>query len=89
MPGGTLLAWDTVDTVRSFDNSWTPPTGGSQVALAFACDNPADVDKWHADLVAAGYRDHLSPFDTAWGQRYAIVDDPDGNHVDLFAALPD
>ena len=28
------------------------------------------------------------PFDAFWGQRYATVRDPDGNAVDLFAALP-
>ena len=28
----------------------------------------------------------LAPFDAPWGQRYAMVRDPDGNGVDLFAA---
>ena len=28
------------------------------------------------------------PWDAFWGQRYAIVTDPDGNHVELFAPLP-
>ena len=31
---------------------------------------------------------HLAPWDAFWGQRYAVVLDPDGNHVDLFAPLP-
>ncbi len=39
-------------------------------------------------LVADGYENHLDPFDAFWGQRYASVRDPDGNAVDLFAALP-
>jgi uncharacterized glyoxalase superfamily protein PhnB len=30
----------------------------------------------------------LAPWDAFWGQRYATVLDPDGNSVDLFAALP-
>jgi len=29
------------------------------------------------------------PWDAFWGQRYAIVRDPDGNGVDLFAPLAD
>jgi catechol 2,3-dioxygenase-like lactoylglutathione lyase family enzyme len=87
LPGGTRLMIDTQDTVRSYNPSWTPPSGGHGVSLAFACDDPADVDATHDSLVAAGHRSHLAPWDAPWGQRYAIVLDPDGNPVDLFAAL--
>jgi uncharacterized glyoxalase superfamily protein PhnB len=38
------------------------------------------------DLAAAAYKGHLAPFDAFWGQRYATVLDPDGNHVDLYAS---
>src|SRR5689334_21195540 len=38
-----------------------------------------------AELVAAGYHSELAPFDAFWGQRYAVVHDPDGNGVDLSA----
>ncbi|GGO11096.1 glyoxalase [Microbispora rosea subsp. aerata] len=88
LPGGLRLAWDTIDTIRSFDPSWSPATGGPRVALAFRCDTPEEVDRLYADLVAAGYEGHLKPWDAFWGQRYAVVHDPDGNGVDLFAALP-
>jgi len=87
LPGGLRIAWDTVDTVRSFDPGWTPPSGGHRVALAFACDDAADVDATFRELVDAGYAGHKEPWDAFWGQRYAIVLDPDGNSVDLFAAL--
>jgi uncharacterized glyoxalase superfamily protein PhnB len=81
--------FDTEDTIRSFDPSWTPPAGGGhRVALAFACDSPADVDATYAAVTGAGYEGHLPPWDAFWGQRYATVHDPDGNAVDLFAALP-
>lgn len=86
LPGGLRLAWDPVATVRSFDPGWTPGTGS--LSLAFACDDPADVDATHAALLSAGHPSHLEPFDAPWGQRYATVTDPDGNTVDLFAALP-
>ena len=88
LPGGLRMAWDTEETVRSFDESWTAPAGGSRVGLAFACDDSADVDAIYAQLVGAGYDGHLPPWDAFWGQRYAAVHDPDGNSVDLFAALP-
>ena len=87
LSGGIRIAWDTVDTVRSFDPGWTPPSGGHRIALAFVCDDAADVDATYAGLVEAGYDGHKEPWDAFWGQRYAIVLDPDGNSVDLFAAL--
>lgn len=86
LPGGIRLMWDTIELVRSF-SSWEPPSGGHRVGLAFRCEDPATVDAKHAELVAAGHRSHLAPFDAFWGQRYATVLDPDGNPVDLFASL--
>jgi catechol 2,3-dioxygenase-like lactoylglutathione lyase family enzyme len=88
LPGGIRLLLDTVDTVRSFDPSWQPPTGGARAGLAFRCDNPAEVDKVYEEMVAAGFKGHKDPWDAAWGQRYALLHDPDGNAVDLFAPLP-
>lgn len=47
--------------------------------------DPADVDATHAAVVAAGFASHVEPFDAPWGQRYATVLDPYGNHADLYA----
>ncbi|MBY8878470.1 VOC family protein [Actinacidiphila acidipaludis] len=85
LPGGLRLAWDTVATVRSFDPDWTPATG-SRISPAFDCGSPAGVDAVYAELTEAGHHGHLKPWDAFWGQRYAVVLDPDGNAVDLFAA---
>ncbi len=85
---GLSLVWDTAELVRSFDPDWAPPTGGTGVALGFRCGSPAEVDRLYAELTSAGYRGHKAPWDAFWGQRYAIVLDPDGNHVELFAPLP-
>jgi uncharacterized glyoxalase superfamily protein PhnB len=88
--GGMRLAFDTEDTIRSFDPGWSPPTGGGhRVALAFACDSPTQVDRAWEDLTGAGYEGHLPPWDAFWGMRYAVVHDPDGTPVDLFAPLPE
>ena len=86
LPGGLRLAWDTEDTIRSFHPGWEPP-GSGRVALAFRVADPAAVDAAHAELVGAGYRSELAPFDAPWGQRYATVLDPDGTGVDLFAPV--
>ncbi len=83
---GIRMAWDTVEVIESF-SEYQPPTGGHRVAFAFLCDSPEEVDAKHGELIDAGYRSHLEPFDAFWGQRYATVFDPDDNPVDLFAAL--
>ncbi|MFE7779357.1 VOC family protein [Streptomyces sp. NPDC057445] len=86
LPGGLRVLWDTEETIRSFDPGWTRPEGGDRVGLAFLCDGPAEVDRLYEELVTAGHRGHLKPWDAFWGQRYAVVLDPDGTGVSLFAA---
>ncbi|MGX1880511.1 VOC family protein [Streptomyces sp. NPDC055287] len=85
LPSGLRVLWDTEETVRSFDPDWTRPEGGDRVGLAFRCDSPAEVDAVYDALTAAGHRGHLKPWDAFWGQRYAVVLDPDGCGVSLFA----
>jgi len=85
LPGGLRLAWDAVETITSFDPTWTPPSGGARIGLAFLCDSPADVDRVYAELTGLGYEGHKEPWDAFWDQRYALIRDPDGNSVDLFA----
>jgi catechol 2,3-dioxygenase-like lactoylglutathione lyase family enzyme len=87
LPGGTRLAWDTVETIRSFDPAYEPASGSSGISLAFLHDTPAEVDARYERLAAAGDHGHKAPWDAFWGQRYAIVHDPDGNTIDLFAPL--
>lgn len=87
LDGGMRLAFDTEETVRSFDPDWAPSPGSQRSALAFACDSPAEVDATYASLTEAGYDGHLAPWDAFWGMRYAVVHDPDGFQVDLFAPL--
>jgi catechol 2,3-dioxygenase-like lactoylglutathione lyase family enzyme len=85
---GLLLAWDPIETMRSFDPGAQVPSGPGRISLAFHCGTPAGVDETVAMLEQAGVEVHLAPFDAFWGQRYASVLDPDGNGVDLFAELP-
>jgi catechol 2,3-dioxygenase-like lactoylglutathione lyase family enzyme len=88
LPNGVRFMLDTEETVKSFDPEWSPPSGGGhRSALAFRCDSPAEVDAAYARLLESGGTAHKEPWDAFWGQRYAEVKDPDGNVVDLFAAL--
>ena len=85
LPGGLRLAWDTIEVVRSFDPGYEPPSGAHHVSLAFKCDDAADVDATYERMTAAGHEGHKDPWDAPWGMRYALLRDPDGNSVDLFA----
>jgi catechol 2,3-dioxygenase-like lactoylglutathione lyase family enzyme len=85
LPGGLRLAWDTVETIHSFDPDWQPPSGGRRISLAFRFDTPADVDSAYEKLLSLDYEGYKAPWDAFWGQRYAVVHDPDGNGVDLFS----
>lgn len=87
LPGGPLLVLDAEATIRSFNPDWRPPSGGPRTALAFRCGSPAEVDALYGELTGAGYHGEVAPWDAFWGQRYAVVHDPDGNGVDLLAPL--
>ncbi len=86
LPGGMRVAFDTREVINSFHPTWTPGSGG--VGLAFALPDAAGVDALYTEMTAAGHHGELAPFDAFWGQRYAVLHDPDGNGVDLFAPLP-
>lgn len=63
------------------------PKPGNHSTFAIKYDSPAEVDAAAARVQAAGHKLMTEPWDAAWGQRYAIVEDPHGYKVDLFAAL--
>ena len=83
--GGIRLAWDTVEILRGVYDEWDEHPTGHRIELAFNCGTPDEVDATYQRLVGQGYRGHKAPWDAFWGQRYAIVEDPDGNLVSLFA----
>ena len=83
---GPRLMFDTEDVIRSFSPDWTR-RNGNQLSLAFECGSPAEVDELYARVVAAGFHGEKEPWDAFWGQRYALLADPDGVEVNLFAPL--
>ena len=86
LPGGLRLAWDSLEMIRGIYPDWIDAVG-QRMTLAFRCENPAAVDALYERVLRSGYQGHTAPWDAFWGQRYAVVVDPDGNLVDLFAAL--
>ena len=86
LPNGVRVMLDSLELVKKLAKNWTEPKG-HRMNLAFDCGSPAEADALHAKVTAAGHPSKTAPHDAFWGQRYAQVVDPDGNVVDLFAAL--
>ncbi|MEY9258737.1 catechol 2,3-dioxygenase-like lactoylglutathione lyase family enzyme [Brevibacterium epidermidis] len=92
--GSLRILLDTEAVMLGIDPEWTWPTGGHKMSLAFDCSTAEAVDSTFAELTGRGDGGSEpvagvvhEPWDAFWGQRYAVVSDPDGNTVDLFAAL--
>ncbi len=85
-PNGYRISWNSLEMVKGLDPDWVEPVG-QRIGLAFKCDSPSEVDKLYNRLIDEGHTGHKEPWDAFWGQRYAVVEDPDGNNVDLFATL--
>ena len=86
LPNGVRFMLDSEEVVRSFNSDWSRETG-NQLALAFECESATEVDATYARVTAAGFDGEKEPWDAFWGQRYALLGDPDGVRVNLYAAL--
>jgi uncharacterized glyoxalase superfamily protein PhnB len=83
---GMRLMIDSEAEIRKFRPDWDRKTG-NQLALAFQCESPSQVDEVYARVTAAGFRGDKEPWNAFWGQRYAQLRDPDGVPVDLYATI--
>jgi len=86
LPGGFRIAWDSLAMMQGIYPGWRDRVG-HRMTFAFKCESPAEVDALHEQVVQGGYASHAAPWDAFWGQRYAVVVDPDGNLIDLFAGM--
>ncbi len=85
-PSGVRIMLDSVKLVKELNPAWAAPTG-SGVVLCFKQETPKQVDELHGKITKAGFKSVKAPWDAFWGQRYCSVLDPDGNQIDIFAAL--
>jgi len=85
-PGGATLGLVQESMVRQSIENWPTPVG-QRVTFACKCDAPAELDETYARVEAAGFAGRRAPWDAFWGQRYAFLNDADGNRVDLFADI--
>jgi uncharacterized glyoxalase superfamily protein PhnB len=86
LPNGVRFMLDSEEVMRSFRADWSRQTG-NQLAIALECGSPSEVDEVYARVTAEGFRGEKEPWDAFWGQRYALLVDPDGVEVALYAAL--
>ncbi|MCA9387030.1 VOC family protein [Candidatus Dojkabacteria bacterium] len=82
---GIRLMIDNVNIIKEILGTDPKPANHSIFAILY--DSASEVDKIANSVKEAGYKLIKEPWDAFWGQRYAIVADPDGYKIDLFAPL--
>ena len=83
--GAVKLMIDSVKLMKSLIGADPTPANHSSFAIEY--DSPDEVNEVAKKVGEAGGRIKKEPWDAFWGQRYAVVVDPDGYCVDLYAAL--
>lgn len=81
---GVVFAFDLAESVKRMFEGWETPVG-YRTELAFQFSGREALDDVYRRLTALGHDGYLEPRDTPWGERYAIVKDPDGNLISLVA----
>lgn len=79
---GIIFAFDMVESVKSVFEGWEDPIG-YRTELAFQFSSNEALDDVYQQLATLGYDVFLEPRDTPWGERYAIIKDPDNNLISL------
>jgi len=88
LANGFGLDFDSPALAMQYNAAWRRPGGGgSQSVIGFNVCSRDAVDETYAAVTAAGHSGLQPPFDAFWGARYAIVEDPDGNHVGLMSPI--
>ena len=86
MPNGFELALDSHALAKTYNAGWRAFDGtGNRTVMSFRYADATEVDAVYEHVVGLGYVSSQPPYYTFWGSRYAIVTDPDGNHVGLMS----
>ncbi len=86
MPNGLDFELDSEQLAKSYNAGWSP-NDATRSVIGFSLPTREAVDERYTELTGAGYTGLQPPYDAFWGARYAIVEDPDGNHVGLMSPL--
>lgn len=82
---GVDIELDSTAFTPQWDAGW--PSAQSGVIVGFRTATREDVDELYVELTGAGYVGQQPPYDTFWGARYAIIEDPSGNAVGLMSPI--
>jgi len=82
MPNGIGFDLDSVKLAKSYNEGWEGESGNG---VGFSLPSREAVDERYERMTDAGYVGLQPPYDAFWGARYAVVEDPDGNHVGLMS----
>jgi catechol 2,3-dioxygenase-like lactoylglutathione lyase family enzyme len=80
---GSDLDLDSTELTKGYDGAWS----GSGVILIMRVPSREAVDEAYARVTDGGHPGHLEPIDAFWGARYAVVRDPDGNHIGIMSPM--
>jgi len=83
--GGARLMIDSKELVTTLIGE--APKHGNHSTFAVLCSSSKEVDTIVRNIKSQGFTVVKEPWDAFWGQRYAVVADPDGYMVDVFANL--
>lgn len=83
--GGARLMIDSKKLITEIMGEEPRPSNHSAFAVEY--DSPDEVNTVAQHIEKSGFKIVKEPWDAFWGQRYCIVEDPDGYKVDLYAQL--
>jgi uncharacterized glyoxalase superfamily protein PhnB len=81
--GGVDLEFDSRQLARAYNAGFAAERG--RVVIGVGLESREAVDALWVHLLNEGAQGLQPPYDTFWGARYAIVEDPDGNPVGLMS----
>jgi len=84
-PGEPRLMIDSKELIKRIIGA--DPVPGNHSSFAIEYDSPDQVNTTVKALHENRHTVVTEPWSAFWGQRYAIVADPDGYRMDLFATL--
>ncbi|MBB6637536.1 VOC family protein [Cohnella thailandensis] len=81
---GLRLSFGTWESAQVMFDGHVEPAG-YRMEIAFQFDSRDALDDLYRQMTEHGYIGHREPRDMPWGERFAIVKDPDGNLISLVA----
>ena len=89
LPNGVRFMLDTEEVMRSFTPGLDARERQPDLHRARVLRAPPRSTRSTREVTGAGFKGEKEPWDAFWGQRYAVLLDPDGVEVNLYAAPRD